>query len=83
MMATKRKRGQTVHSEGRNIIRNIIHVCEEEKRRKSTIIDLQKAMARVALYANISEKTAVSFIIPYRSKSVYFITFSDYKACVL
>lgn len=48
-----------MHSEGRDLIRNIINVCEEENWRKSTIIDLQKAMVRVALYANISEKTAV------------------------
>ncbi|XP_065210548.1 uncharacterized protein LOC135838729 isoform X1 [Planococcus citri] len=56
-MTTKRKKGQTVHSEGRNIIRNIICVCEEEKRRNSTILELDKAMARVALYGDVSEKT--------------------------
>ncbi len=55
----KRAKGSTIRSDGREIIRNLINVCEEEQRRKELVIDLHRTLDRVALYGNVSRSTVV------------------------
>jgi hypothetical protein len=52
-MAT-RKTNTTIHSEGREIIANIIEKCDEEKAQMQFLLPLSKATKRAAMYAGVS-----------------------------
>jgi hypothetical protein len=52
-MAT-RKTNRTIHSEGREIITNIIEKCDEEKAQIQFLLPLSKATKRAAMYAGVS-----------------------------
>jgi transposase len=51
----ERKRNFVVHSEGREIISNIIEKCDEEKKRNSLTYPLNQATKRAAYYCSKSE----------------------------
>lgn len=51
------KKRLTIHSGERELIRNVIHCCDEESRNKSLSLPLHKATLRAAKYCNVSEKT--------------------------
>ncbi|XP_012135354.1 uncharacterized protein LOC105661841 [Megachile rotundata] len=53
----KRKRGQTIHSEARNIIRNVIRKCDEEARKGQFLYPLQQANLRASEYVGVSVRT--------------------------
>ncbi|KAJ4436099.1 hypothetical protein ANN_18726 [Periplaneta americana] len=46
-----------VHSEGREIIANIIEKCDEEKTRKHLLLSLPKSIERATMYAGVSYST--------------------------
>jgi hypothetical protein len=52
-MAT-RKTNTSIHSEGREIIANIIEKCDEEKALMQFLLPLSKASKRAAMYAGVS-----------------------------
>jgi hypothetical protein len=43
-----------MHSEGREIIANIIEKCDEEKAEMQFLLPLSKAIKRAAMYAGVS-----------------------------
>lgn len=53
-MSTRRKKGQTIHKEGREIIRNIIEKCDQEAREGKLQHLLQQGNLRAADYAGVS-----------------------------
>lgn len=56
----QRKRGQTIHSEARNIIGRVIEECDREKAAKSLTFPLNKATDRIAAYCGVSDKTVLN-----------------------
>jgi len=50
-------RGKTIHSEGREIIRNVIKVCDEEAKEGALKHVLTKANERAASYTGVSTRT--------------------------
>jgi hypothetical protein len=48
------KTNTTIHSEGREIIANIIEKCEEERAQMQFLLPLSKATKRAAMYAGVS-----------------------------
>lgn len=52
-----RKRGSTIHSEAREVIRNVIECCDREGRGKSLIEPLEQATKRAAMYCKVSKTT--------------------------
>lgn len=68
-MSVKRQHGQVVHSDGRNIISNIILVCEEEKRLNAPVESFSKPLDRAALYSNTSVSTVKRIKKEYRDSS--------------
>jgi hypothetical protein len=91
-MAT-RKTNTTFHSEGREIIANIIEKCDEEKAQMQFLLPLSKATKRAAMYAGVScsaikkirqenkhiRVTVVSFPLAFPPK---FCTLSSPLPCV-
>lgn len=53
-MSVERKRGETIRSKERQVIRNVIKQCDREKDAKSLTIPINKATKRAALYCNVS-----------------------------
>lgn len=56
-MASSRKKGKTIHSEAREIVRQVIEKCDEEARRGETHINIHQRNARASDYTGISERT--------------------------
>lgn len=54
-----RKRGKTIRSEARNIIRRVIRKCDEESRKNQMLIPLKQSTARAAEYVGVSERSIV------------------------
>ncbi|KAJ9601469.1 hypothetical protein L9F63_000386 [Diploptera punctata] len=50
-----RKKGQTIHSEAREMIKNVIKVCDEELRSGELKYLISQKNKRVAKYCGISE----------------------------
>ncbi|XP_031829397.1 uncharacterized protein LOC116425591 [Nomia melanderi] len=55
----ERKRGKTIRSEARNIIRRVIRKCDEESRKNQMLIPLKQSTARAAEYVGVSERSIV------------------------
>lgn len=56
-MASVRKHGQTIHSEARGVIRNVIKECDEEARSGQLKHLLKQSSQRAAKYTGISTQT--------------------------
>jgi transposase len=56
-MEPRRKKGKTIHSEAREIIRHVIRECDEEARAGEIKIDVAKRNLRVSNYTGVSERT--------------------------
>lgn len=59
VMEDVRKRGATIHSAERNLIRRVIEVCDKEYSDKALSVPIEKATERAANYCKVSKKTIV------------------------
>ncbi|KAG8261914.1 hypothetical protein J6590_064137 [Homalodisca vitripennis] len=59
-MASVRKRGQTVHSEAREVIRRVISKCDEEARTDNLQHLMKQSNLRVKNYTGVSVRTISS-----------------------
>lgn len=53
------KKGQTIHSEARNIVSRIIQKCDEEAKKGQLVHMLRQSTKRAAYYTGMSESTIV------------------------
>lgn len=58
-MEDVRKRGATIHSGEREIIRRVIECCDKESSDKVLSVPLEKATERAANYCKVSKKTII------------------------
>lgn len=56
VMEDVRKRGATIHSAERNLIRRVIEVCDKECSDKALSVPIEKATERAANYCKVSKK---------------------------
>lgn len=54
-----KKKGKTIHSEAREIIRKVIHECDEEARINVVKLPVKQSKKRVSHYPGISERTVL------------------------
>ncbi|KAG8294746.1 hypothetical protein J6590_096178 [Homalodisca vitripennis] len=59
-MASVRKKGQTIHSEARDVIRRVIQKCDEESNTGTLQHRLKQSNIRVANYTGISVRSVTS-----------------------
>lgn len=59
-MSVQRKRSKTVHNETREVIRNLLGICEDEKLGGELIVILNRVINKAALYSSLSISTVVS-----------------------
>ena len=52
-----RKKGTTIRSKEREVIKSIIEFCDQEARQKCLFFPLRQATKRAAQYAKVSERT--------------------------
>ena len=65
-MASVRKKGQTIHSESREVIRNVIKQCDEETKEERLKLLLTQPNLRVSSYNAMRDTTRLrgTLLIP-------------------